>query len=77
VLAGEPPSAPLRVAHWALRDAERQPIASAAPGFEARLDLEPLVRMNHLEGYPLFDTLPPAPDRPLYYAGHDDDAVVE
>jgi len=25
--------------------------------------------MDHLEGYPLFDTLPPASDRPLYYAG--------
>jgi hypothetical protein len=71
VSAGEPPPTSLRVAHWALRNAERQPIASAIPGFEAQLDLEPLARMDHLEGYPLFDTLPPATDRPLYYARPD------
>jgi len=71
VLAGEPPPTSLRVAHWTLRDAERQPITSAAPGFQAQLDLEPLVGVEQLEGYPLFDTLPPATDRPLYYARPD------
>jgi hypothetical protein len=71
VLTGEAPTASLRVAHWALRDAERQPITSAAPGFQAQLDLEPLVGVEQIGGFPLFDTLPPAADRPLYYARPD------
>jgi hypothetical protein len=51
-----------------LRNAERRPIASAAPGFQTRLELEPFVGVDQLGGFPLFDTLPPADDRPLYYA---------
>jgi hypothetical protein len=67
-LAGEAPANLLRVAHWVLRNAERRPIASAAPGFQTRLELEPLVGVDQLGGSPLFNTLPPATDRPLYYA---------
>jgi hypothetical protein len=77
VLEGEPPAAPLRVAHWVLRDAERLPIASAAPGFRTQLDVEPLVGREPLEGYPLFDTLPPARDRPLYYDVSRGDGTVD
>ena len=66
-LAGEQPGARLRVAHWALRDGQRQPIASLAPGSTARLDARPLAGVE-TEGYPLFDTLPAAPASPVHYA---------
>jgi alginate O-acetyltransferase complex protein AlgJ len=66
LLAGERPDARLRVAHWALRDAERQRIASLAPGTTARLEARP-PKSVETEGYPLFDTLPAAP-LPVHYA---------
>jgi len=75
-VAGEVPPGLLRVAHWALRDGVRQPITAAVPGDRARLDVEPLVGQDPLEGYPLFDTLPAA-DRPLYYADPDDGLSFE
>jgi hypothetical protein len=66
--AGVAPGTRLRVAHWGLRDGERQPIVSAASGFSTRLHLEPLVGALQIEGYPTSDTLPPAPDVPLHYS---------
>jgi hypothetical protein len=68
VLAGEPPGDRLRVAHWALRDGARQPIAAATPGFAVPLRLEPFVGTSQVEGYPVFDTLRPALALPLHYA---------
>jgi hypothetical protein len=68
VLAGVSHGARLRAAHWGLRDGERQPIVSATPGFAARLRLEPLVGTLQAEGYPISDTLPPAPGVPLHYS---------
>jgi len=65
-LDGAPAGPRLRVAHWALRDAKRQPIASLAPGATARLRLQPLASAE-TEGYPLFDTLPAAPQLPVHY----------
>jgi len=67
LLGGEDPGARFRVAHWALREGELQPIASRAPGSVSRLDLEPLVGVSQIEGYPVFDTLPAAPERPLMF----------
>lgn len=67
MMAGELPGARLRVAHWALRDGQRQPIASLAPGATARLNAQPLATVE-TEGYPLFDTLPAAPASPVHYA---------
>jgi hypothetical protein len=57
----------LRAAHWALREGERQPIATREPGATARLRVQPLAAVE-TEGYPLFDTLPEAADLPVYYA---------
>lgn len=68
VLAGEAPASRVRAAHWALRDGERKPIASAAAGLASRLRLEPLLGVAQIEGYPVFNTLPPAPDLGLHYA---------
>jgi hypothetical protein len=34
----------------------------------ARLRLEPLIGALQMEGYPISDTLPPAPEVPLHYA---------
>lgn len=67
VTSGEAPGETIRVAHWAIRGGERQPIASLAPGSTRSLDLEPLVGVSQIEGYPVFDTLPDAPDRPLLH----------
>jgi alginate O-acetyltransferase complex protein AlgJ len=67
-LAGEPPGGHLRVAHWAWRDGARQAIASAAPGFAAPLRVEPVTEATPFGGYPVFDTLRPAPALPLHYA---------
>jgi hypothetical protein len=68
VLAGEPPGDHLRLAHWALRDGERMPITAAAAGFAAQLRVEPLVGTSQIEGYPVFDTLRPAPELAVHYA---------
>jgi hypothetical protein len=67
-LLGRPPGDRLRIAHWALRDGERQPIASMTPGTAARLRAEPLVGVSQIEGYPVFNNLPAAPDLPIYYS---------
>jgi alginate O-acetyltransferase complex protein AlgJ len=66
-LAGDPPRPRFRVAHWALRDGERQPIASLEPGATERLRVQPLAGVE-TEGHPLFDTLPEAADLPVHYA---------
>jgi alginate O-acetyltransferase complex protein AlgJ len=55
------PGKRLRLAHWALRDGERQSIASWTSGATAHLRVRPLEGAE-TEGYPVFDTLPPAPD---------------
>ncbi len=68
LLSGEPSESRLRVAHWALRHGERQPITTAAPGFLARLQLEPMVGASQTGGYPIFDTLQGAPTLPVRYA---------
>jgi hypothetical protein len=68
VESGEAPGDSVRVAHWALLDGEAQPIASLASGSERRLDLEPLLGVSQIEGYPVFDTLRAAPDRPVLYS---------
>lgn len=68
VLSGKAPGTRVRVAHWGLRNGDRQPIASAAAGLVARLRLEPLVGVVQIEGYPVFNTLPAAPDLALHYA---------
>jgi alginate O-acetyltransferase complex protein AlgJ len=62
------PGSRLRVAHWGLRGGERQPAANLAPGFMSQLSLEPMVGASQTQGYPVFDTLPRAPDLPVYYA---------
>jgi hypothetical protein len=67
VLAGRPPGNRLRIAHWALQDGARRPVASLAPGAAARLRVSPLAAAE-TEGYPVFDTLPPAPERPVHFA---------
>ncbi len=67
VLAGEPAGPRLRIAHWALRDGQRQPVASLAPGAPARLQVQPLASVE-TEGYPLFDTLKSAPELPVHFA---------
>jgi hypothetical protein len=67
VVRGEAPGQRLRVAHWALRDGEQQPVAALRPGSRQRLDLEPLAGVSQIEGYPVFDTLPEAPGSPLLY----------
>ncbi len=68
LFSGEPSGSRLRVAHWGLRDGERQPITTAASGFITRLRLEPMVGANQTKGYPIFDTLPRAPRLPVRYA---------
>jgi hypothetical protein len=68
VLAGAVTGTRLRVAHWSVRDGNPLPIASALPGMAARLRLEPLIGALQMEGYPISDTLPPAPEVPLHYA---------
>jgi len=68
VLAGEAPSARIRVAHWALKDGARQPITTATPGMAIRLEVEPLVGTSQIEGYPVFDSLQPAPGLAVHYS---------
>jgi hypothetical protein len=68
LLSGRESESRLRVAHWALRHGERQPITTAAPGLLARLQLEPIVGASQTEGYPIFDTLLDAPALPVRYA---------
>jgi alginate O-acetyltransferase complex protein AlgJ len=68
VLAGEYPAPLLRVAHWGLRDGERQPIVSAAPGTAAQFRAEPLRGVVQIEGYTLSNTLPAASELPLYWS---------
>jgi hypothetical protein len=64
VLPGSSAGGRLRVAHWALLDGERQPIARLAPGAERRLVLEPYEAHPELTGDVLSDSLPPgAPGR--------------
>jgi len=60
VLQGKSLTPRIRVAHWALRDGERQPITSLAPGAVLRLRVEPLAGFAQVENYPVFDTLPRA-----------------
>jgi alginate O-acetyltransferase complex protein AlgJ len=67
LISGRADDGLLRVAHWALRDGERQPMANHRPGFTTRLSLAPLKGAAQTEGYPIFDTLPRAP-RPVHYA---------
>ena len=72
VLQGDSESAPpgtrLRVTHWALRDGARLPITFATPGYRADLHLEPVNRSAQFEGYPVFDSLKPAPELAVRYA---------
>lgn len=66
LLSGRADDGVLRVAHWALRDGERQPMAGQRPGFATRLSLAPLKGAAQTDGYPIFDTLPRA-SRPVHY----------
>lgn len=66
LISGRAEGGVLRVAHWALRDGERQPMAGQRPGFTSRLRLAPLKGAAQTDGYPIFDTLPRAP-RPVHY----------
>ncbi|MBK5256402.1 MAG: hypothetical protein JJE39_10250, partial [Vicinamibacteria bacterium] len=68
LVLGLPSDNRVRVAHWALRSGERQPITTIAPGFTALLSLEPMSGADQTKGYPVFDTLPRTPNRPLRYA---------
>ncbi len=68
LISGEAAGGRLRVAHWGLRGGDRQAITSRSPGFEARLKLEPLTGVGQTEGFPVFDTLPRAPARPVYFS---------
>jgi len=68
VMAGDKPGGHLRVAHWGLRNGERQEITFMAPGTARSLRLEPLRSAAQTEGYPVFDTLPRAPAAPPYYS---------
>jgi alginate O-acetyltransferase complex protein AlgJ len=65
---GTPRGTRVRAAHWALRDGERQRIASAQPGAGARVSLEPLRGTAQVEAYPIFNTLRSAPELPVHYA---------
>ena len=67
LLSGADPGALVRVAHWGLRDGERQPIAFAEAGLAAVLEAVPLAASLQLEGYTVSDTLPDAPGRPVYF----------
>ncbi|MBN2369962.1 MAG: hypothetical protein JXO72_05695 [Vicinamibacteria bacterium] len=68
VLFGRPPGDRLRIAHWALRDGERQPIVSLRQNSVARLRVEPLSGVSQIEGYPIFNDLPADPDLPIHYS---------
>ncbi len=68
LISGEAADGRLRIAQWGLRGGERQAITSRSPGFEARLKLEPLTGVAQTDGYPVFDTLPRDPSRPVYFS---------
>ena len=68
VLSGDAPGARVRVAHWGLRDGERQPIAFAESGLTALLGAEPLAASLQVEGYTISDTLPEAAELSIYFA---------
>ncbi len=61
----------LRVAHWVMLDGERQPIAGAAVGSSARLELEPFDANPQLESLYVSSTLEARPGSRLYYDAGD------
>jgi hypothetical protein len=66
-LDGPEPPARFRVARWSLLDGEPTRPMALAPGATVELLLEPREAQPQLEGSVVADTLPPAPDLPVYF----------